>query len=902
MHVAVVRSYVFVDESMSGFNPFDDIDPIETSEWLESIDSVLSQHGPERAHFLLNRMIDFSRRSGAYLPYSPNTAYLNTIATARQPEYPGDRSLERRIEAYIRWNAMAMVVQANRKNTEYGGHISSYASSATMYEVGFNHFWRAPTAEHGGDMVFMQGHSAPGIYARAYLEGRLNEDQLNRFRQEVGGGGLSSYPHPWLMPDFWQFPTVSMGLGPMMAIYQARFMRYMENREMMPPSDRKVWCFCGDGEMDEPESMGAITMPVREGLDNLVFVVNCNLQRLDGPVRGNGKIIQELEAAFGGAGWNVIKVVWGSKWDPLLAKDNDGQLRRIMEETVDGEYQNYKSKDGAYVRKEFFGKHPETLEMVANMSDEDVWRLNRGGHDPLKVHAAYDAAMRHTGQPTIILAKTVKGFGMGSAGEGQNTAHQQKKFDVEALKVFRDRFNIPVSDKDIDNVPYCKPDLNSAEIEYLQERRHALGGYLPQRRKETRPLAVPSLEAFRTQLDGTGERKASTTMAFVRMLTALLKDKQIGKHVVPIVPDEARTFGMEGMFRQVGIYASKGQLYTPEDAGSLMYYREDKQGQILEEGINEGGAFCSWLAAGTAYSNHDTPMIPFYIYYSMFGFQRIGDFIWAGGDMQSRGFLIGGTAGRTTLAGEGLQHQDGHSLISAATVPNCVAYDPTYAYELAVIVQDGLQRMIGEQENIFYYITCMNENYVHPAMPAGVEDGILKGMYLLQVGGQGKIRAQLMGAGTILREVIGAAELLEKDFNIPTDVWSVTSFNELRRDALEIERWNQLHPEAKPRKCYVEQCFAGRPGPYIAATDYMKLNSDQIQRWVPGRFVSLGTDGYGRSDARAALRSHFEVDKRYIAVTALKALADDGTLDQKTVAQAIEKYGIDPDKPDPVTL
>ena len=887
---------------MSGFNPFDDIDPTETSEWLESIDSVLSNHGPERAHFLLNRMIDFSRRSGAYLPYSPNTAYLNTIATARQPEYPGDRAIERRIEAYIRWNAMAMVVQANRKSSEYGGHISSYASSATMYEVGFNHFWRAPTATHGGDMVFMQGHSAPGIYARAYLEGRLNEGDLSRFRQEVGGGGLSSYPHPWLMPEFWQFPTVSMGLGPMMAIYQARFMRYMENRDMVPASDRKVWCFCGDGEMDEPESMGAITMPVREGLDNLVFVVNCNLQRLDGPVRGNGKIIQELEAAFGGAGWNVIKVVWGSKWDPLLAKDNEGHLRRIMEETVDGEYQNYKSKDGAYVRKEFFAKHPETLEMVTNMSDEEVWRLNRGGHDQQKVYAAYDAAMRHTGRPTIILAKTVKGFGMGAAGEGQNTAHQQKKFDIDALKNYRDRFNIPVSDKDIDDVPYCKPDRNSTETKYLMERRHALGGSLPQRRKKTKSLPVPSLETFRTQLDGTGEREASTTMAFVRLLTTLLKDKQIGKHVVPIVPDEARTFGMEGMFRQVGIYASKGQLYTPEDAGALMYYREDKKGQILEEGINEGGAFCSWIAAGTSYSNHDTPMIPFYIYYSMFGFQRIGDFIWAGGDMQSRGFLIGGTAGRTTLAGEGLQHQDGHSLLNASTVPNCIAYDPTYAYELAVIIQDGLRRMIGEQENIFYYITCMNENYVHPAMPAGVEDGILKGMYLLQVGGQGKIRAQLMGAGTILREVIGAAELLEKDFGIPTDVWSVTSFNELRRDALEVERWNQLHPETEPRQSYVEQCLADRPGPYIAATDYMKIVSDQIQRWIPGRFVSLGTDGYGRSDARAALRNHFEVDKRFIAVTALKALADDGALDQKTVAQAIEKYGIDPEKPDPVTL
>jgi pyruvate dehydrogenase E1 component len=887
---------------MSRFNPFDDIDPTETREWLESIDSVLGQHGPERAHFLLNKMIDFARRSGAYLPYSPNTAYLNTIAKSRQPEYPGDRSLERRLEAYIRWNAMAMVVQANRKSTEYGGHISSFASSATLYEVGFNHFWRAPTDDHGGDLVFMQGHSSPGVYARAYLEGRLNEGDLNRFRQEVGGGGLSSYPHPWLMPDFWQFPTVSMGLGPMMAIYQARFMRYMENRDMIPAQDRKVWCFLGDGEMDEPESMGAITMPVREGLDNLVFVVNCNLQRLDGPVRGNGKIIQELEAAFGGAGWNVVKVVWGSRWDPLLAKDNNGHLRRVMEETVDGEYQNYKSKDGAYVRKEFFGKHPETAEMAASMSDDQIWHLNRGGHDPLKVYAAYDAAMRHTGQPTIILAKTVKGYGMGEAGEGQNTAHQQKKLDIESLKQMRDRFNIPVSDKEIDEVPYYKPAADSAEFEYLQERRQVLGGYLPQRRKKSASLPIPGLEAFKTQLDGTGEREASTTMAFVRILSALVRDKQIGKHIVPIVPDEARTFGMEGMFRQIGIYASKGQLYEPEDAGELMFYREDKKGQILEEGINEGGAFCSWLAAGTSYSNHNEQMVPFYIYYSMFGFQRIGDFIWAGGDLQSRGFLIGGTAGRTTLAGEGLQHQDGHSLVNASTVPNCVSYDPTYAYELAVIIQDGLRRMIGEQENVFYYITCMNENYVHPAMPSGVEDGILKGMYLLQVGGQGKIRAQLMGSGTILREVLGAAELLMDDFGIPTDIWSVTSFNELRRDALEVERWNHLHPESEPRKCYIEQAFADRPGPYIAATDYMKIVADQIQRWVPGQFISLGTDGYGRSDARAALRQHFEVDKRFIAVSALKALADEGTLDQKTVTQAIEKYGIDPERPDPVTL
>ena len=887
---------------MSGFNPFDDIDPVETGEWLESIDSVLGQHGPERAHFLLNQMIDFARRSGAYLPYSPNTAYLNTISTGRQPEYPGDRSLEQRIEAYIRWNAMVMVVRANRENSEFGGHISSYASSATLYEVGFNHFWRAETDKQGSDMVFMQGHSSPGIYARAFLEGRLNEGQLNRFRKEVGGGGLSSYPHPWLMPDFWQFPTVSMGLGPMMAIYQARFMRYMENRGLVEPSDRKVWTFLGDGEMDEPESMGAITMPVREGLDNLIFVVNCNLQRLDGPVRGNGKIIQELEAAFGGAGWNVIKVVWGSRWDPLLAKDTTGKLRQVMEETVDGEYQKIKSRDGAYVREHFFGKFPETAAMVANMSDDEIWGLNRGGHDPQKVYAAYDAATHHKGQPTIILAKTVKGYGMGAAGEGQNIAHQQKKLDIDELKSFRDRFNIPVSDKEIEDVPYYKPEPDSVELEYMLERRQSLGGFLPARRARSTSLPVPSIDMFKTQLEGTGEREVSTTMAFVRILTALLRDKQIGKHIVPIVPDEARTFGMEGMFRQIGIYSSKGQLYEPQDADELMFYREDKKGQILEEGINEAGAFCSWAAAGTAYSNHNVPMVPFYIYYSMFGFQRIGDFIWAGADQQSRGFLIGGTAGRTTLAGEGLQHQDGHSLISASTIPNCISYDPTYAYELAVIIQDGLRRMIGEQENVFYYIACMNENYTHPPMPSGVEDGIIRGMYLLQVGGQGKIRAQLLGSGTILREVLGAAELLMQDFGIPTDIWSVTSFNELRRDALEIERWNQLHPDKKPRKCYIEQCFAERPGPYIAATDYMKIVADQIQRWVPGRYVSLGTDGYGRSDGRKALRQHFEVDKRYIVISALNALADDGVFDRKTVAQAIEKYGIDPDRPDPVTL
>ncbi|MEM8983142.1 MAG: pyruvate dehydrogenase (acetyl-transferring), homodimeric type [Pseudomonadota bacterium] len=887
---------------MKPFSRFDDIDSTETHEWLEAIDSVLKTDGPERAHFLLNRMIDFARRSGAYLPYSPNTAYVNTISPGQQPDYPGDRTLEKRIEAYIRWNAMAMVVQANRENSEYGGHISSYASSATLYEVGFNHFWRAATDERGGDLVFIQGHSSPGIYARAYLEGRLTEKDLTRFRREVGGNGLSSYPHPWLMPDFWQFPTVSMGLGPMMALYQARFMRYLENRGLMPPSDRKVWCFLGDGEMDEPESLGAITMAVREKLDNLVFVVNCNLQRLDGPVRGNGKIIQELEAAFGGAGWSVIKLIWGSRWDPLLARDRDGLLRRIMEETVDGEYQNYKAKGGAYTREHFFGKEPALKSLVANMSDEDVWRLNRGGHDAIKVYAAYAKAVATTDRPTVILAKTVKGFGLGAVAEGANTSHQQKKLDDDDLRAFRDRFNIPVSDKDLSKVPFYRPPEDSDELAYMLERRRQLDGYLPARRRTSTALTAPALEAFKTQLDGTGEREASTTMAFVRILSTLLKDKTLGKYVVPIVPDEARTFGMEGLFRQVGIYSSVGQLYTPQDADQLMFYKEDRKGQILEEGINEAGAFCSWAAAGTSYSNHNIPMIPFYIYYSMFGFQRIGDFIWAGGDMQSRGFLIGGTAGRTTLAGEGLQHQDGHSHLLASTVPNCVCYDPAYAYELAVIVQDGLRRMMEEQENVFYYITCMNENYVHPSIPKGAEDGILKGLYLAQLGGRGRVRVQLIGSGTILREVVAAAKMLSDDYKIPADIWSATSFNELRRECLEVERWNALHPEEEPRRSYLERVLEGRPGPFIAATDYMKIVPEQIERWVPGRYVTLGTDGFGRSDARAALRDHFEVDRRYIVVAALKALADDGALDQKTVVEAIERYGIDPDKPDPVTL
>ena len=887
---------------MTQQSPFEDIDTIETHEWLESIESVMRAQGPERAHFLLEKLVDFTRRSGAYLPFKPNTAYLNTIAKAQEPEYPGDRSLERRNEAYIRWNAMAMVVQANRVNTEYGGHIATYASAATLYEVGFNHFWRARSESFPGDMVFIQGHSSPGIYARAYLEGRLDENQLLRFRREVGGGGLSSYPHPWLMPAFWQFPTVSMGLGPMTAIFQARFVRYLEHRGIVPVTDRKVWAFLGDGEMDEPESMGALTMPVREKLDNLIFVINCNLQRLDGPVRGNGKIIQELEAAFLGAGWNVIKVLWGSRWDPLLERDQKGLLKRLMEECVDGEYQNFKSKGGAYTREHFFGKYPELKEMVANMSDDEIWRLNRGGHDPQKVFAAYSAATANKGSPTVILAKTVKGFGLGKAGEGFNSAHQQKKIGDDSLKDFRDRFNIQISDEDITQLAFRKPAADSEEMRYLQARRKELGGYLPARNSTAPPLVVPPIEAFSALLEGTDGRDISTTMALVRILTTLVKDKNIGKHIVPIVPDEARTFGMEGMFRQIGIYSSVGQLYTPQDADQLMFYREDKQGQILEEGINEAGALCSWIAAATAYANHGVSMVPFYIYYSMFGFQRVGDFIWAAGDSQARGFLIGGTAGRTTLAGEGLQHQDGHSQLVATTVPNCVAYDPTFAYELAVIVQDGMRRMYQDQENVFYYITCMNENYPHPAMPAGVAQGILNGMYLLQIGGRGKVRVTLFGSGTILREVQAAAELLERDYGVPADVYSVTSFSELRRNALEIERWNMLHPGEARRQNYIQQALADREGPFIAATDYMKTVPDQIRQWIPGRYAVLGTDGYGRSDSRAELRRFFEIDRHYVVVAALKALADDGKIEKQTVVKAIQTFGIDPEKPNPLSV
>ena len=888
---------------MSDPSPFDDVDPDETREWLESIDSVLKTHGAERAHFLLERLIDHTRRSGKYLPFKPNTAYVNTISGSLERDYPGDRTIERRLEAYIRWNAMAMVVQVNRQSSEYGGHIASYASAATLYEVGFNHFWRAPSDQHPGDMVFTQGHASPGIYARAFLEGRLNEEHLAHFREEVASpNGLSSYPHPWLMPNFWQFPTVSMGLGPMMAIYQARFQRYLEHRGIVPATDRKVWAFLGDGEMDEPESMGAITMPVRERLDNLIFVINCNLQRLDGPVRGNGKIIQELEAAFLGAGWNVIKVVWGSRWDPLLARDTKGLLRRVMEECVDGEYQNFKAKGGAYTRENFFGKYPELKEMVANMSDNDIWRLNRGGHDYKKVWNAYSAAMNHKGQPTVILAKTVKGFLMGRWGESQNITHQQKKLDDDALKEFRNRIFIEISDEEIKNAPFKKPAPDSEEMKYLQERRKLLGGYLPQRRTDAPPLKIPPLEAFDSLLQASGDREFSTTMALVRILQVLLKDKNIGKNIVPIVADEARTFGMEGLFRQIGIYSSMGQLYTPQDADQLMFYKEDIKGQILQEGINEAGALCSFIAAGTAYSNHSVNMIPFYIYYSMFGFQRVGDFIWAAGDIQARGFLIGGTAGRTTLAGEGLQHQDGHSLLLASTVPNCVSYDPTFAFELTVIVRDGLRRMYEEQQRVFYYITCMNENYSHPGMPQGAEEGILKGMYLLQTGGKGKVRVNLLGSGTILREVMAAATILQNDYGVPADIFSVPSFSELRREALAVERNNLLKTDEPAKVPYVKQCIGDRAGPFIAATDYMKIVPDQIREWIPGRYVVLGTDGYGRSDSRAQLRKHFEVDRHHVVVASLRALADEGKLDMATVKSAMKKFNIDPNKPNPVNL
>ena len=883
-----------------------DSDPQETQEWLDALESVLANEGAARAHFLLEQLIGRTRNAGADMPFSANTPYRNTIPLDREQRPAGDHELEHHIRALTRWNATALVLNANRDDSGLGGHIATFASAATLYDVGFNYFFHGETAEHGSDLVYFQGHSSPGIYARAFLEGRLSEEQMYKFRREADGGGLSSYPHPWLMPDFWQFSTVSMGLGPLMAIYQARFMRYLEHRGIAQTSGRKVWAFLGDGETDEPESLGAISLAGRENLDNLIFVINCNLQRLDGPVRGNGKIIQELESVFRGAGWNVIKVVWGRRWDRLFAKDKDGLLQKRMEEVVDGEYQNYKAQSGAFVREHFFGKSPELLEMVADMSDDELWRLSRGGHDPFKVYAAYAAAAQHTGQPTVILAKTVKGYGMGASGEAQNPTHQQKKMDTDSLRKFRDRFNIPLTDAQVGSLNFYRPSQDSLEMRYLKERGTALGT-VPTRKPVSEPLQIPELDAFEVLLKGTKEREISTTMAFMRLLGILVKDEHIGRQIVPIVPDEARTFGMDGLFRQIGIFSQVGQLYTPQDADQLMFYKEDKSGQILQEGINEAGAMSSWIAAATAYANHGTAMIPFYIYYSMFGFQRVGDLAWAAGDMLARGFLIGGTAGRTTLNGEGLQHQDGHSHLQAALIPNCVSYDPTFAYELAVIIQDGMRRMYVEQENIFYYVTVMNENYAHPAMPKGAEAGIVKGMYLLREGGGGKgkgkkPRVQLLGSGTILREVIAAADLLKKDFGVLADIWSVTSFNELRRQGLDCERWNMLHPEEDRRASYVEQCLVERGGPVIAATDYIKAYADQIRPYIPGRYKVLGTDGFGRSDTRQRLRHFFEVDRFYIAVAALKALADEGAFDKNEVSKAIRLYDIDPDKPNPTTV
>jgi pyruvate dehydrogenase E1 component len=878
-----------------------DIDAVETSEWLEALDAVVAHDGPDRARELLRRVVERAQHSGTGPIASLNTSYVNTIPPEREAKLPGDPAVERRLRSVIRWNAMAMVVRANKTSSELGGHIATYQSLAALYEVGFNHFWHAPSEDRGGDLVYFQGHSSPGNYARAYLEGRLSEEELDGFRQEVSRpGGLSSYPHPWLMPEFWQFPTVSLGLGAITSIYQARFMKYLQARGLLETEGRKVWAFIGDGEVDEPETMGSIGLAGRERLDNLIWVVNANLQRLDGPVRGNGKVIQELESELRGAGWNVIKVIWGSKWDPLLAEDTDGRLLKVMEDSLDGEYQTYKSRDGAYVREHFFGKDPVLLERVAHMSDEEIWLLNRGGLDQQKVYAAYYEAVRHRGEPTVILAKTIKGYGMGASGEGQMVTHQAKKMTEDALLAFRDRFDLPLTDQQVRNAEYYKPPADAPEMRYLRERREALGGSLPVRRRRlAETLPVPELELFRSQLEGTGEREISTTMAFVRVLAALLRDKQIGRHIVPIVPDESRTFGMEGLFRQVGIYSPFGQRYQPQDSEQLMFYKEDEHGQILEEGITEAGSVSSFIAAATSYSVHGVQMVPFYIYYSMFGYQRVGDLIWAAGDSRSRGFLLGGTAGRTTLNGEGLQHADGHSHVLFSVVPNVRAYDPAFNYEVAVIIHEGLRRMIGEQEDVFYYLTLMNENYHHPAMPEGAREGILRGMYLLRESSADGPRVQLLGSGTILNEVLAAASLLEDDFGVAADVWSVTSFTELRREGIEVERWNMLHPEDEPRQPFVTSQLAAREGPVVASTDYIRSFADQIRQWVPGRYRVLGTDGFGRSDSRAALRRFFEVDRHYVAVAALRELVEEGVLDAARVTEAIERYEIDPEAPLP---
>jgi pyruvate dehydrogenase E1 component len=891
-----------------------DLNPTETKEWLDALGSVIDQEGTDRAHFLLSRLSEEATRNTQHLPFSAViTPYRNTISPLEEDKMPGDMFMERQIRGIIRWNALAMVMRAGKKpGAELGGHISTFSSAATLYDVGFNYFFRGASDEHGGDLIYFQGHSSPGIYSRSFLEGRLSEEQLDNFRQEVHGKGLSSYPHPWLMPDYWQFPTVSMGLGPLAAIYQAHVMKYLTSRGLMDNSDRKVWAFLGDGETDEPESLGAIAKAGREKLDNLIFVINCNLQRLDGPVRGNGKVIQELEGIFRGAGWNVIKVVWGRHWDALLAADKDGLLQQRMDEVVDGEYINYWGRGGAYTREHFFGKSPELLKMVEHLSDDDIMALNRGGHDPFKVYAAYAQAAQPSGKPTVILAKTVKGYAFGSSGEAQNVAHSVKKLDINELKRFRDRFNIPVPDEQLEAVPYYRPAEDSLEMRYMRKRREALGGPVPRRQVVAQQLKIPDLSAFAGQTQGTKEREISTTMAFVRMLTNLCKDKEIGQRIVPIVPDEARTFGMEGMFRQIGIYSAEGQLYDPVDSHQVMYYREDKKGQMLEEGITEAGAFSAWLAAATSYSVNDYPLIPFYIYYSMFGFQRIGDLAWAAGDSQARGFLIGATAGRTTLNGEGLQHQDGHSHLLASTIPNCVSYDPTYSYELAVIIQDGMRRMFEERESVYYYITTMNENYTHPDMPAACEAGIIKGMYLLEDGGskeykvQGKaatdLRVRLLGSGAILREVRAAAQILRSEYKLAVDVWSVTSFNELRRDGMAVTRWNMLHPTKKEKESYVSKCLSGVSGPVIASTDYMKVHADQIREFVPDTYRVLGTDGFGRSDTRANLRHFFEVDSGFVVIAALTELKSRGVVTADVVAKAMKSMAISQEKIDPLTI
>ena len=880
-----------------------DIDPIETREWLDSLTAVISKDGSDRAYYLLKTLTDETFKDGAYKPFTRNTAYINTIAPENEIKSPGDQNIERRIRSLIRWNAAAMVVKANKKNPELGGHIGTFASAATLYDVGMNHFWRGKNNRFGGDLIYFQGHSAPGMYARAFLEGRLSAKQLGNFRQEVGVDGLSSYPHPWLMPKFWQFPTVSMGLGPILSIYQARFTKYLINRGLLKDEGRKIWVFLGDGETDEPESLGAISLAAREKLDNLIFVINCNLQRLDGPVRGNGKIIQELEGIFRGAGWNVIKVIWGSYWDQLLSKDKTGLLIKRMNECVDGEYQAFKANDGSYVREKFFGKYSELKDLVSSMTDKDIWKLNRGGHDPHKVYAAYYEAMKTKGKPTVILAKTIKGYGMGKSGESINITHQQKKLGEEDLLYYRDRFDIPLTDKQVKNIEFYKPDEKSEEVKYLKERRMKLGGNLPERTCFAKPIKKSTKNIFDNMLHTSGDREMSTTMVLVRLLTNLLRDKNIAPRLVPIIPDEARTFGMEGFFRKVGIYAHEGQKYEPEDSEQLSSYREDKKGQVLEEGITETGAMSSFIAAGTSYTNHDLEMIPVYTFYSMFGFQRVMDLIWAAGDSQARGFLVGATSGRTTLAGEGLQHQDGHSHLLAATIPNCISYDPTFAYELAIIFQDGLRRMHDKQENIFYYLTTMNENYQHPKMPKNCEKGILKGMYLFkEFNNKGKIKVQLLGSGTILREMISAAEILSKVYNIDSDVWSVTSFNELRKNGMAVERKNLLNPKEKPEMSYVEECLSKREGPVIAASDYMRSFADQIRPYTSKAFYSFGTDGYGRSDSRKNLRKFFEVDKEHIVTYTLSALAKEQLVPSKYADEALKKYKIDKNKPIPTVL